>query len=133
MNFYEIHANRIKSYHIISKIKNKYVRSGLCLIGLISDLTTDHCAAVRLGYRPIGLLSCWVTVSQTTVPRANILSGCCTSDYCPVGLLSVQVVSLGKCPLFIFIYFILFKVGAILVITNKNKPTNPKYLYTYIE
>ena len=87
---------------------------------LISDLTTDHCAAVRLGHRPIGLLSCWVTVSQATVPRANILSGCCTSDYCPVGLLPVQVVSFGKCPLFIFIYFILFNVGATQVITNKN-------------
>ena len=34
----------------------------------------------------------------------------------------------------IFIYlFTSFKVGPILVLTNKNQPTNQKYLHTYIE
>ena len=34
----------------------------------------------------------------------------------------------------IFIYlFTSFKVGTILELTNKNQPTNQKYLHTYIE
>ena len=34
----------------------------------------------------------------------------------------------------IFIYlFTLFKVGPILVLTNKNQPANQKHLHTYIE
>ena len=34
----------------------------------------------------------------------------------------------------LFIYlFTLFKVRTILVVTNKNQPTNLKYLHTYFE
>ena len=29
--------------------------------------------------------------------------------------------------------FTLFKVGTILVLTNKNQPTNQKYFHTHIE
>ena len=49
-------------------------------------------------YCPIGLLSCRVTVSWATIPRANVRSGCCLSGYCPAGLLFVGVVSSGRYP-----------------------------------
>ena len=35
--------------------------------------------------------------------------------------------------LFIYFYFILLKVGTILVLTGKNQPANQKYFHTYIE
>ena len=38
---------------------------------------TDHRATVRSGYGPTVLLSCWVTVSWITIPRATVLSGMC--------------------------------------------------------
>ena len=54
---------------------------------------TDHRATVRLGYCPIGLLSCRVTVSRllslgpmlgrAVVRRATVLLGYCLSGLCP--------------------------------------------------
>ena len=54
--------------------------------------------SVGLLYCPIELLSCQVTVSQTTKPRADFQSYCSLSGYCPVRLLSVGVVPSGKYP-----------------------------------
>ena len=41
---------------------------------------TNHRATVQSSYCPIGLLSCRVTVSRTTIPPANVQSG-----FCPLG------------------------------------------------
>ena len=60
---------------------------------------TDHRATVRSGYGPTVLLSCWVTVSWITIPRANVRLGCCPSGYYPVVLQDCQATVLsGMCP-----------------------------------
>ena len=48
--------------------------------------TTDHWVTVWSGYCPIGLLSCWVTVSKATYYPLG---------YCPVRLLSTGELSVG--------------------------------------
>ena len=49
-------------------------------------------------------------------------------------LACLQMLNITLRKIFIYLFtFTLFKVGTILVITNKIQPTNQKYLHTYIE
>ena len=44
----------------------------------------------------------------------------------------LQMLNISLCKIFIYL-FTLVKLGAILVLTIKNQPTNQKYLHTYLE
>ena len=65
MNMYEIHTNHIKSYHVISKINDKYVWSGygplyFCLLVFkiyMLSVTIYKCNSFQKRLILIGLLS----------------------------------------------------------------------------
>ena len=66
-----------------------------------------HWAADHRATGPIGLLSCWVTVSWATVPRTNVRSGWCPSGYClsvmsPRGSVRQASVRSGYCSGIVF-------------------------------
>ena len=65
---------------------------GLVTIGLLSGRVT-----VEEGYYPLGLQSV-TREDRATIPRANVWSCCYLLGYCPVGLLSVGVMSSGWRP-----------------------------------
>ena len=88
------------------------------------------------------VVTCFITAIILENMFANITSAVFTywrigetEEICAVELACFQMLNISLLKIFIYLFiflFILFKVGTTLVLTNKNQPTNYKYLHTYI-